>query len=132
MMEGLLSQSASLLVADADIHSGTPRTDGFGLTSDSFVLQGGDPWGFDPGAAFAGSQANGTYVFAQPVPEPKSYFFWRPACRFGPLIEFGPARNAATRPRRRSDATAPEDQPMTIRSPDGRLVTHNPRLLLRI
>jgi hypothetical protein len=61
-----------LLVADADIHSGVPRTDGFGLTSDSFVLQGGDPWGFQNSDAFALSQADGVYPFIQPVPEPGS------------------------------------------------------------
>lgn len=70
--DGILSQAVALLVADADIHSGTPRTDSFGLTSDSFVLQGGDPWGFDPGDAFELSQANGVYVFIQTVPEPRS------------------------------------------------------------
>ena len=69
---GALSQTVSLLVADADIHSGVPRTDGFGLTSDSFVLQGGDPWGFDPGADFAIGQTNGVYTLTQPVSEPGS------------------------------------------------------------
>jgi hypothetical protein len=58
-----------LLVADADIHSGVH---GFGLTSDSFVLQGGDPWGFQTGDAFALRQVDGFYIFAQPVPEPGS------------------------------------------------------------
>ena len=70
--DGIQSQPLSLLVADADIHSGVSRTDAFGLTSDSFVLQGGDPWGFDPGDDFELGQANGIYVFAQPVPEPGS------------------------------------------------------------
>jgi hypothetical protein len=49
-----------------------PRTDGSGLTSDSFVLQGGDPWGFQNADAFALSQADGVYVFTQPAPEPGS------------------------------------------------------------
>jgi hypothetical protein len=79
--EGGASQSVSLLIADADIHSGVPRTDPYGLTSDSFVLQGGDPWGFDTGDDFELSQANGVYVFAQTmadvdasqsVPEPNA------------------------------------------------------------
>jgi hypothetical protein len=70
--DGLLSQAVSLLVADADIHSGVFRVDPFGLTSDSFVLQGGDPWGFDPGDDYELGQANGLYVFAQTVPEPGS------------------------------------------------------------
>ncbi len=71
--DGISSQPVSLLVADADIHSGVPRTDGFGLTSDSFVLQGGDPWGFDAGAGFALGQANGVYTFAAAVPEPRTF-----------------------------------------------------------
>ncbi len=75
---GPLSQALALLVADADIHSGVPRTDSYGLTSDSFVLQGGDPWGFDTGDDFELSQADGVYVFAQaplfsqPLAEPGS------------------------------------------------------------
>ena len=72
MSDGVLSQAIALLAADADIHSGVSRTDRFGLTSDSFVLQGGDPWGFDSGDTFEGSQANGVFVFAQEVPEPAS------------------------------------------------------------
>lgn len=63
-------ENVNLLVVDRDIHSGAPRTDPFGLVSDSFVLQGGDPWGFNSGDAFALSQAFGVYSFTQPVPEP--------------------------------------------------------------
>lgn len=69
---GVSGETVSLLVADANIHSGVPRTDQYTLTSDSYVLQGGDPWGFDTGAAFGLSQAQGVYVFSQPVPEPNS------------------------------------------------------------
>jgi hypothetical protein len=61
-----------LFVADADIHSSERRIDPRGLASDSFVRQGGDPWGFDIGADFELSQANGVYVFSQPAPEPRS------------------------------------------------------------
>jgi hypothetical protein len=63
-------ETVNLLVADRDIHSGISRVDPFGLVSDSFVLQGGDPWGFNSGDAFALSQAFGVYAFTQPVPEP--------------------------------------------------------------
>jgi hypothetical protein len=70
--DSLLSETVSLLVADRDIHSGVPRTDEYGLTSDSFVLQGGDPWGFQTAKAFALSQSNGAYIFAESVPEPAS------------------------------------------------------------
>ncbi len=61
-----------LSVNDGDIHSGVSRTDGFGLTSDSFVLQGGDPWGFDTGPAFALTQANGHFIFQGQVAEPST------------------------------------------------------------
>ncbi len=67
---GTVSENVALQVADADIHSGVFRTDRYGLTSDSFVLQGGDPWGFDSGSAYGLSQTYGTYTFEQNVPEP--------------------------------------------------------------
>jgi hypothetical protein len=70
--DGALTEAVALLVADRDIHSGDPRTDVFGLTSDSFVLQGGDPRGFQNPDAFALSQAYGAYTFSQSVPEPGS------------------------------------------------------------
>jgi len=70
--DGLSNEAVSLLVADADIHSGVPRTDPYNRTSDSYVLQGGDPWGGDTGAAYGLSQADGVYVFTGPVPEPAS------------------------------------------------------------
>lgn len=69
---GLATETVDLLVADANIHSGVTRTDQYGLSSDSCVLQGGDPWGFDTGAAYGLSQADGVYVFEQAVPEPGS------------------------------------------------------------
>ncbi len=72
MSDGPLSEAINLLVADADIHSGVPRVDTHGLLSDSFVLQGGDPWGYQNDDAFALSQANGVLAFTQPVPEPGS------------------------------------------------------------
>ena len=64
------TEAVDLLVADADIHSGVVRVAPSGLQTDSFVLQGGDPWGFDPGDAFELSQARGNFVFAQAAPEP--------------------------------------------------------------
>ena len=81
------AQSVNLLVADRDIHSGIVQTDPFGLQSDSFVLQGGDPWGFNNGNAYALSQPYGVYVFSQPMPEPSSSLLLLPwlvlgACRF--------------------------------------------------
>ena len=67
---GALTEAISLAVADADIHSGMVRLDPLGLLTDSFVLQGGDPWGFDTGDAFEASQAQGIFVFQQAAPEP--------------------------------------------------------------
>nr|WP_294522868.1 PEP-CTERM sorting domain-containing protein [uncultured Rhodopila sp.] len=72
LSDGIGAEAVNLQVADREIHSGVWRTDSYGLASDSFVLQGGDPWGFDSGNAFAMSQANGVYVFSQAVPEPGS------------------------------------------------------------
>lgn len=66
------TEAVDLLVADADIHSGVFRTDPRGLTSDSFVLQGGDPWGFFTGNDYALSQTDGVFMFSQPVAEPGS------------------------------------------------------------
>jgi hypothetical protein len=72
MTNGPLAEAVDLLVADRDIHSGVPRTDGFGLTTDSFVLQGDDPWGFQNSDAFALGQADGAFTFQQPVAEPRT------------------------------------------------------------
>ena len=74
-LRGFVSLGAStelidLLIADADIHAGLIRVAPSGLLTDSYVLQGGDPWGFDPGDAFELSQAPGHYTFQQPAPEP--------------------------------------------------------------
>ena len=68
--DGSGTQAVNLSVADADIHSGAIRVAPSGLLTDSFVLQGGDPWGFDPGDAFELSQAQGKFVFQQAAPEP--------------------------------------------------------------
>ena len=65
-------EAVDLLVADADIHSGVYRVDPRGLITDSYVLHGGDPWGFDPGDTFELSQAQGQFVFQEPVPEPST------------------------------------------------------------
>lgn len=64
------AEPVNLLVADRDIQSGIAQCNPFGLLSDSFVLQGGDPWGFDNGDDYAESQAYGVCVFSQPAPEP--------------------------------------------------------------
>ena len=94
---GLATEAVSLLVADRDIHSGVPRTDQYGLTSDSFVLQGGDPWGFDTGAAFGLSQADG--VFAQ-VTEPGTLMLFVVAIA-GLAVASRLRPRKPTRPRRR-------------------------------
>jgi hypothetical protein len=96
---GLATEAVSLLVADRDIHSGVPRTDQYGLTSDSFVLQGGDPWGFDTGAAFGLSQADGVFVFAQ-VTEPGTLMLFVVAIA-GLAVASRLRPRKPTRPRRR-------------------------------
>jgi hypothetical protein len=57
------SFAGSASIADANIHSGVPRTNPFGVTLDSYVLQGGDNQGRDTGDAFEESQASGKVVF---------------------------------------------------------------------
>jgi hypothetical protein len=70
-------EPVSLSVNDADIHSGVPRSAN-GTVSDSYVLQGGDPFGGDTGDAFEVSQAPGHFEFFEAatvsgVPEPGAF-----------------------------------------------------------
>jgi hypothetical protein len=71
---GSLTESVNLSVFDKDIHSGVFQSAN-GTSSDSFVLQGGDPFGGDTGDDFEVAQAPGHFEFfeqAQGVPEPGS------------------------------------------------------------
>lgn len=52
-----------LTVNDADIHSGGFRTNPYGVTLDSYVLQGGDPLGRDTGDGFETTQKDGHFQF---------------------------------------------------------------------
>jgi hypothetical protein len=72
LTDGTNTQALNLLVADRDIHSGIWLTDQFNLPSDSFVLQGGDPWGFDTDNSYATSLAYGVYAVSGTVAEPGS------------------------------------------------------------
>jgi hypothetical protein len=74
-INGLVSgiESIHLSVNDADIHSGLFQTSPCdGISSDSYVLQGGSPTGCDNGDGFETAQAAGHFRFAQAaaVPEP--------------------------------------------------------------
>jgi hypothetical protein len=98
LSDGTNTQSLNLLIADRDIHSGIWRTDQFNLSSDSFVLQGGDPWGFDTDNSFATSLAYGVYAVGGTVPEPGSL-----ATLAGALVVLSSARcrsRRRLRPRR--------------------------------
>ena len=55
------------IVADRYIHSGVLRVDPRGLTTDNFVPQGGDRWGFDNGDDFERGQALQAEPIAQPA-----------------------------------------------------------------
>jgi MYXO-CTERM domain-containing protein len=68
-------ESVNLSVNDADVHSGVPRTNPFGVLVDSYVLQGGDPIGRDTGDGFETTQASGHFRFfeAAPTPEPSTF-----------------------------------------------------------
>ena len=65
------SAGIKIAVQDLDIHSGVIRTDSYGYQTDSFVLQGGDPFGFDNGDAFELSQNFGHYTVTGLVSEPR-------------------------------------------------------------
>jgi len=67
--------NAAWSVNDADIHSGVFSTNPFGVVVDSWVLQGGDPYGQDTGDDFEVSQAPGLYTFTHTsgVPEPETW-----------------------------------------------------------
>jgi hypothetical protein len=69
------TEAVNLSVFDKDIHSGIFRS-ADGHSSDSYVLQGGDPFGGDTGDAFEVSQAFGHFEFfeaAAAVPEPGAF-----------------------------------------------------------
>jgi hypothetical protein len=72
---GMGSEAINLSVFDKDIHSGNFRSAN-GRSSDSYVLQGGDPFGFDTGDGFEESQSDGHFRFFEAgpnaVPEPAS------------------------------------------------------------
>jgi hypothetical protein len=67
---GITTEPVSLEVADANIQSGVYRTDQYGLISDSFVLQGGDPWGFANATTYALTLADGSVTLTQSISEP--------------------------------------------------------------
>lgn len=77
-LEGTVSDSTGLglvkvAAQDLDIHSGVLRTDDNGLETDNFVLQGGDPFGFQNSPAFELSQAWGHDTLqGLAMPEPGS------------------------------------------------------------
>jgi len=57
------SAPVNLTVRDKDIHSGSFRTNPFGVNLDNYILQGGDPFGRDTGDSYETSQASGTFVW---------------------------------------------------------------------
>ena len=69
----------SLSIFDRDVHSGVPRKNPFGEVVDSYVLQGGDPFGRDTGDSFETTQAPGHFEFFEvptvpsAIPEPASF-----------------------------------------------------------
>ena len=72
----------NLSVFDKDIHSGVSRSAN-GTLSDSYVLQGGDPFGGDTGDGFETTQAPGHFEFFE-APAPASTPL--PASAWGGLV----------------------------------------------
>jgi len=72
-LNGLINgtEAVNLSVNDADVHSGV--TNGSGLT-DAYVIQGGNPFGYDNGDAIETTQAPGHFEFSEAAatatPEP--------------------------------------------------------------
>jgi len=93
LTDGINIQSFNLLVADRDIHSGSEaRLDSHGLWTNSFVLQGGDPWGYQNSNTFTLDQDYGVYVVTDTVPEPGSL-----AVLAGALITLASMRHLSRR-----------------------------------
>src|SRR5262249_10081769 len=71
---GSNSEAVSLSVFDKDVHSGSFRTNPFGVSLDNYVLQGGDPLRRDTGDACEDTQAPGHFTFSEvgatALPEP--------------------------------------------------------------
>lgn len=79
-------EQVSLSVNDGAIHSGTFRTSPCdGISSDSYVLQGGSPSGCDNGNSFTLGQANGHFEFFEArnvtfkCPQPQGFWKNNPA-----------------------------------------------------
>ena len=69
--DGVNTDSLNLTVYDGDVHSGSFRTNPFGVLVDSYVLQGGDPFGRDTEDAFEVSQAAGHFNWSV-IPAPSA------------------------------------------------------------
>jgi hypothetical protein len=66
---GTASEAVNLSVYDKDIHSGTFQTNPENVFLDNYVLEGGDPFGANPGRVYEESQPSGHYTFAEIVPD---------------------------------------------------------------
>src|SRR3954454_116516 len=96
LTDGTNTQPFNLLVADRDIHSGVWLAylvkDWPVRWSDSFVLQGGDPWGWDTDKSISTSLAHGIYQVSGTVAEPGSL-----ATLAAALLALAPARRLSPR-----------------------------------
>jgi RTX calcium-binding nonapeptide repeat (4 copies) len=67
--QGSGSEAVNLSVYDKDIHSGAFQTNPFGVFMDNYVLEGGDPFGGNPGHVYETSQPSASYTFAEIAPD---------------------------------------------------------------
>src|SRR5690348_7453693 len=65
---GASSESVNFAIYDKDIHSGSFRTNPFGVVLDNYILQGGDPLGRDTADAYETTQAPGPFQFVEVAP----------------------------------------------------------------
>lgn len=82
------SETIALSVFDKDVHSGSVRYP-FGVASDSYVFQGGDPYGRDTGDDFEVTQAPGMHTWSGVIAPPSIAMTGPTTCAaIGDLLTF--------------------------------------------
>jgi len=100
---GTDTEVVNLSIFDKDIHSGSSRTNPFGVILDNYILQGGDPLGRDTGDGYETTQVAGPFQFAQAGPSEQpitasgmSFSATEGTSSSGPVASFTDPDTAAT------------------------------------